>query len=570
VKEDQRNLIIFVVLAALIFFAWQPLTHYFMPPATTPAIEARDGEIVTPQQEAADPTVDTPTAVRDRATVLAETAGQRVRIDTPTLSGSLNLKGARIDDLVLKEYNETVEDDSPPIRLLSPSGTEDAYFAGFGWRGAGLDAPDGNTLWQASGDVLAPGRPVTLTAAKGSQRFRIELEIDENYMFTVRQTVANVGDAPVATAPYGYLYRSGRSQDQDQWVAHVGPIAVADGVADYANYDDVAEGAKDYATTGGWAGFSDHYWQTALAPAQNVPVTLKLRPAGEDSYQADFSNRNAVQLNPGQKVSQTTHFFAGAKETALIDRYEEELGIVEFDKMIDWGWFGIIEKPIFYYLDWVFRMVGNFGLAIILLTFTIRLILFPIAHKQFQSMASMRAIQPKMKALQERYKEDKPKLQQEMMKLYKDEKVNPLAGCLPMFLQIPIMFALYKVLILTIEMRHQPFMLWIQDLSARDPLSPLDLFGYAPWAEYLPGFLHIGVVPILLGISMYYQIKLNPAPMDDMQKQIFGIMPWVLMFMMAPFAVGLQIYWITSNLVTIAQQSWLYSRHPQLKQKPAT
>ncbi len=265
-------------------------------------------------------------------------------------------------------------------------------------------------------------------------------------------------------------------------------------------------------------------------------------------------------------MTYTSHFFAGAKEVKLLDDYQSSLGIAQFDRAIDWGWFGLIEQPIFYYLDWLWRLVGNFGVAIILLTITIRGLLFPVAHKQFASMANMRAIQPKMKALQERYKDDKPKQQQEIMKLYKEEKVNPLAGCVPILLQVPIMFALYKVLILTIEMRHQPFVLWIHDLSAPDPATIINLFGLLNFTP--PSFLAIGVIPVLLGVSMYFQIKLNPAPMDEMQKQIFAIMPWMLMFVMAPFAVGLQIYWITSNLITIAQQSWLYSRHPALKQKP--
>ncbi|WP_188054646.1 MULTISPECIES: membrane protein insertase YidC [unclassified Sphingosinithalassobacter] len=564
-KEEQKNLLIFAVLAAFILFAWPAIMDYVAPPSAPQpgTAQIENGEVELPPQPEADPAADTATAIRSREVVLAETP--RVRIETPSLSGSINLRGGRIDDLILKEYNQSIEEDSPPIRLLSPSGTANAYFAGFGWRGSGLNAPGPDALWQASGDTLSPGNPVTLeTRNAQGLRFRLTYSVDENYMFTVEQSVANAGSAPVSAAPYGYLSRRGRSEDIDQWVAHVGPIAVADGVASYTDYDDLDDGEQSFAATGGWAGFSDHYWQTALVPDQSRATTLKLRSAGADAYQADFSLRDAVRLEPGQGIVQTSRFFAGAKETALIDAYEERLGIVEFDKMIDWGWFGLIEKPIFYYLDWLFRMVGNFGVAIILLTFTVRLLLFPIAQKQFASMASMRAVQPKMKALQERYKDDKQKLQQEMLKLYKDEKVNPLAGCLPLILQIPIMFALYKVLILTIEMRHQPFVLWIRDLSAPDPLTPVNLFGLLDFTP--PAFLAIGIVPILLGVSMYFQIKLNPAPMDEMQKQIFGIMPWVLMFIMAPFAVGLQVYWITSNLLTIAQQSWLYSRHPQLKQ----
>lgn len=559
-KEEQKNILIFAVIAAFILFAWKPVIDWFVPPENlAPAAQTQQHKA----EEA--PAVPTSTATRPRDRVLAESP--RVRIDTPSLSGSINLRGARIDDLVLKEYRETVARNSPPVRLLSPSGTEGAYFASFGWTGEGLDAPGPDTVWQASSDVLKPGSPVTLTATNArGQRFRIDLSVDADYMFTVRQTVGNAGGAPVSVTPYGSVTRAARSTDVDQWTAHVGPIAVADGVADYVNYDDLEKAPSRFDTTGGWAGFSDHYWMTALAPDPSKQTSLALRSNG-GGYQADYAQRNAVTLAPGREVTQTTYFFAGAKETALLDRYQKDLGIDEFDRGIDWGWFGIIEKPIFYYLDWLFRLVQNFGVAIILLTFTVRLLLLPVAHKQFASMAAMRVLQPKMKALQERYKDDKQKLQEETLKLYREEKVNPLAGCLPMLLQIPIMFALYKVLILTIEMRHQPFILWIRDLSAPDPLTPVNLFGLLAFTP--PTYLHIGVVPILLGISMYFQFKLNPAPVDEMQKQVFAIMPWVMMFMMAPFAVGLQLYWITSNILSIVQQWWLYSRHPHLKQKPA-
>lgn len=562
-KEDQKNFLLFAVLAAAILFGW-PMIASWVFPNQNPAPTKIEGGKTTPVADPkASPAAVTPSAIRDRGIVLKESP--RIAIDTPSLKGSINLKGARIDDLVLVKYPETIAKGSQPIRLLSPAGTTDAYFAGFGWRDDGLKPPSPDTVWQASGTVLAPGKPVTLSASNGQgQTFRIALTVDEKYMFTVKQTVANTGSGVVPVAPYGLVYRSGIFKEPDSWTVHVGPMSVHNNAANYGlNFTDLdGEKSNDFTSAGAWLGFTDKYWLTALVPDQGAVVAGKFRGAPNGAYQADYA-QNAQLLQPGTQISHTSRFFAGAKEAALLDTYEGQ-GVTHFGKAIDWGWFEILEKPIFYYLDWLFRMVGNFGVAIILLTFTIRALIFPIANKQFQSMANMRAIQPKMKALQERHKDDKQRQQQEIMKLYKEEKVNPLAGCLPLLLQIPIMYSLYKVLLLTIEMRHQPFVLWIKDLSAPDPLTPLNLFGLLDFTP--PHFIAIGVVPILLGISMYYQIKLNPAPMDEMQKQIFAIMPWMLMFVMAPFAVGLQVYWITSNVVTIAQQRWLYSRHPALKE----
>jgi len=563
VKDDQKNFLLFAVLAALILFGWPSIAHFIFPQQQPSSTKVVNGKSVPVPNKAADPTADSPSALRDRQIVLAETP--RVQIDTPALRGSINLKGARIDDLVLAKYDETVAKKSPPIRLLSPGGAPGSYYAQFGWQASGIQAPGPDTVWKASAPKLTPTTPVTLTATNATgQIFRIELSVDQNYMFSIKQTVANVGTAPVSVTPYALVSRASRSLDVDQWAAHVGPIAVYNGAADYINWKDTEAAPKQFATTGGWVGYSDHYWLTALVPDQRVPVQLQQRGTAAQAYQADYNLAEPLNLAPGKKITYSSRFFAGAKEVKLLDNYQDKLGIVQFNRAIDWGWFGMIEQPIFYYLDWLFRMVGNFGLAIILLTITIRGLLFPIAQKQFASMARMRILQPKMKALQERYKDDKQRQQQEIMKLYKEEKVNPLAGCLPILLQIPIMFALYKVLLLTIEMRHQPFIGWIHDLSAPDPATIINLFGYLHFTP--PAFLAIGVVPVLLGISMYYQFKLNPAPMDDMQKQIFSIMPWMMMFLMAPFAVGLQVYWITSNAITIAQQQWLYSRHPGMKE----
>ena len=564
-NNDRKNFVLFAVIAALILFGWPLLQNRFFPTANPPATKIVEGKQVALPKPGADPTADTPAAIRDRRVVLAETP--RVRIDTPTMKGSINLRGPRIDDLVLVDYKETVARNSAPIRLLSPAGAPEAYFAGFGWRSDGLQPPPATTTWSASAPVLAPGRPVNLDATgPGGQRFRITLAVDDGYMFTVRQTVLNAGGAPVQVAPYGFVNRTGVSKDPDSWTIHTGPMSVNNGAAHYApNFSDVDEATQRFESKGGWLGFTDKYWLTALVPDQGSTFDGQFRAGGNKAYQADFTVQPRL-VQPGQALTQQSRFFAGAKEVRLLDRYTDRENVAQLDYAIDWGWFRIVEKPIFYYLDWLFRMVGNFGVAIILLTLTIRLVMFPIAQKQFASMAAVRAIQPRMKALQEKHKDDKVRLQQEVMALYKAEKVNPLAGCLPTLIQIPIFYALYKVLMLTIEMRHQPFILWIKDLSAPDPATILNLFGYIPIT--LPHFLAIGVVPVLLGISMYFQFKLNPQVMDETQAQIFKFMPWVLMFVMAPFAVGLQVYWITTNCISILQQRLLYARHPGLQTAP--
>ncbi|SMF61240.1 membrane protein insertase YidC [Allosphingosinicella indica] len=561
---DHRNMILAVILSAIVLFGWGFVTERYFPTADKASTKFVDGKQVAVQQPSAGPAARTPAAIRSRNVVLGESP--RVAIETPYLKGSINLRGANVDDLVLTTYSQTMAANSPPVRLLSPAGAPNAYFASFGWTGDGVALPGPETMWTASGNRLAPGAPVTLSWTNPTgQRFDIALSIDGKFMFKVDQTVTNTGPGAIAARPYALISRVGKSPDPDSWTVHTGPIGVFNGAAEYGvDFKDLdKEPVSRFSSRGGWLGFGDKYWLTALVPDQAASIDAAFRRGGGDSYQADFTVQPAI-VAPGKAVRATSRLFAGAKEVELLDRYEDQLGIAQFDKAIDWGWFYWFEKPIFYLLHWLFVTIGNFGVAIICLTFIVRLVMYPIAQRQFASMAKMRVLQPKMKALQERFKDDKPRLQQEMLKMYQAEKVNPFAGCLPILLQIPVFYALYKVLLLSVEMRHQPFALWIKDLSAPDPLTPVNLFGFLSFTP--PAFLAIGVLPILLGITMWLQFKLNPAPMDPIQKQVFGFMPWVFMFIMAPFAAGLQLYWTVSNILTIAQQKWLYSRFPGMKE----
>ena len=557
--NDNRNMILAIALSALVLIGWSLVSDKFFPTAGPQTQQVEDGKVRPVPQPGTDPAASAPQAIRARSIVLAETP--RVRIETPSLQGSINLKGARLDDLVLVHERETIGKDSPPVRLLSPAGAKGSYFAQFGWAGEGIAAPDANSVWTASAPVLTPGKPVTLSWSNVTgQRFELIVSVDDGYLFTVKQRVANLSPSAVGLRAYGLASRADPSADVDGWTMHVGPMSVLDGTADYeTNYstlDDNLAGVTRNANSG-WLGFTDKYWLTALAPASGSNFTASLKRSPTGAYQADYLGAPFI-VAPGQAVTGETHLFAGAKEKHLLDRYEAE-GIGSLSKSIDWGWFDWFMRPIFDLLNWLFKVLGNFGLAIIALTFIVRLLMFPIADKQFRSMAGMRKVQPKMKAIQERYKDDKPRLQQEMLNLYKEEKINPAAGCLPILLQIPVFYALYKVLMVSVEMRHQPFILWIKDLSAPDPMTPVNLFGLLPFDP--PGFLAIGVLPILLGVTMWIQFKLNPQQMDPVQQQIFSFMPWVLMFVMAPFAAGLQLYWVVSNILTIAQQWWLYKRY---------
>lgn len=564
---DNRNMLLAIVLSAVVLLGWGLVTQTFFPTANEPTTKIEDGRSVPLPQPKADPAADGARAMRDRQIVLRETP--RVAIATPRLAGSINLRGARIDDLVLTTHRQTIAADSPPVRLFSPAGAPGAYFGGFGWNGDGLAAPGPDTVWRADGARLTPATPVTLSWDNGrGQIFQIRLSVDDGYLFTAEQRLINRGAAPVAAQPFALVSRVGQSHDPDTWTSHVGPVGVFNGAAHYdSNWSDVSTaGTQRFSTTGGWLGFTDQYWLAAVIPGQGNAVEASFRHNGTtDAFQADYMGTARI-VPPGQAFVTTSHLFAGAKEVGLLESYSAALG-TQLERAIDWGWFRWFMIPIFSLLNWLFAQVGNFGVAIILLTVIVRTLLFPVAQKQFASMAAMRVIQPKQKALQERYADDRAKMQEELMKLYREEKVNPVAGCLPILLQIPIFYALYKVLLLAVEMRHEPFVLWIRDLAAPDPLTPLNLFGYLAFTP--PHFLAIGILPILLGITMWLQMKLNPQMPDPVQRQIFALMPWMLMFVMASFAAGLQLYWVTNNILTILQQKWLYSRHPALRNAPA-
>ena len=567
--DNQRNIILAVVLTALILFGWEAGVNYFYPqPKTPPKAE----QVVQPQDSASRTKPTREGGLRDAAEIALEkqdlqTAlgrGGRLPIAAPGVSGSINLTGALLDDLVLNRHRETVKKDSGPVRMFSPAGTPAQQFAQFGWVGQGVATPNSSTVWTApAGAKLTPSTPVTLTWDNGQgQVFALTLKVDNDYMITADQRVSNKGSAPVTVQPFALVNRTDETAAAYAWTLRTGGIGAFDGsVAFGPKYDDVVKaGTLEQTGNTDWIGFTDVYWMSAVIPVGGK-VHGSFRSMGDHIFRADAVYDQSM-IQPGQTVSRETKLFVGAKEHGVLDAYERQ-GVANFGLAIDWGWFRWFEKPIFWLLTSLFKLVGNFGVAIILLTVIVRGMMFPVAQRQFASMAAMRAIQPKMKAIQDRYKDDREKQQKEIMELYKKEGVNPLAGCLPMFLQIPVFFALYKVLNLAIEMRHQPFVLWIKDLSAPDPLHILNLFGLLPFDP--PGFLGIGLLALLLGVTMFFQFRLNPQQMDPTQQQIFALMPWFMMFVMAPFASGLLVYWITSNILTIAQQKYLYSRHPQLK-----
>ncbi len=581
-EQNNRNLILAMVLSAAVMIVWFIFFPPPEPPVDTSTAATTTAEVADP---AVVPATTTAAATPTEAAVAAD--APRLPIETPKLSGSISLVGARIDDLSLKTYRETLDPTSPEVRLLSPVGEEHPYYALMGWAPAAgtaaTDLPDARTQWTvASGDQLAPGKPVVLTWANGKGlTFTREISVDENFLFSVTDSVKNTGTAPAAMYAYGVIARHGLPVMQNIFVVHEGMVRSADGKLEEKRYKDVvkldAVPAEQAAAevvpveAKGWIGFTDHYWMTVLVPDQGKPFTeVTKHVAASDIYQTEV--RQPVQtIAPGAEITNRIQLFAGAKEWATIRSYDDDGVIPGFIDSIDWGWFFFLTKPIFSVLHWLHGLIGNMGLAIIALTFFLKSLVLPLAYKSYVSMARMKELQPEMEALKERAGDDKQKLQREMMQLYKEKKVNPAAGCLPILIQIPIFFSLYKVIFVTIELRHAPFFGWLKDLSAPDPSSLFNAFGLLPWDAPVQGtvlhLIFIGVLPILLGITMWLQQKLNPAPTDPVQASIFAWMPWVFMFMLGGFASGLVVYWITNNTITFMQQyiiMWSHGKRPDI------
>ena len=574
-QSDGKNLILAIALSMGVMLVWYtlfPPEELEQAPAETPVAEQQaDGSV---------PAVSQGTTAAE-ATAPSEEVAQaaRIAIETPTLSGSISLQGGRIDDLSLTNYRETIEEGAPTVTLLKPVGQPEAYYTVFGWAGIdGIEAvPGPDTIWTLEdGETLTPKDPVTLRWDNGAgQIFRTRIAVDQNFMFTFEQSIENSGGETVSVRPYGLIRRHGEPSDMKNFfILQEGPLQMSDGVLQAYDYDDIVDlpvnefervpAERVETTSQSWLGFTDHYWQTILIPDQDTPFrsTLKYVPS-RNVYQAE-AILPVEDVAAGATATVSTRVFAGAKEWEAITAYEEA-GVTRFDDSIDWGWFFFLTKPIFWLLHTLNGVIGNMGWAIIALTFILKALVLPLAYKSYVSMARMKELQPEMEALKERAGDDRQMMQQGMMKLYKDNKVNPASGCLPILLQIPIFFSLYKVIFVTIELRHAEWVGWIRDLSAPDPSSIFNFYGLLPWAAPEPGsilaLIFIGIMPLVLGVSMWLQQKLNPAPTDPTQKAIFAWMPWVFMFMLGSFASGLVLYWITNNVITFIQQYAIMRSH---------
>jgi len=578
--DDKRNLFTAIGLSLLVLVGWQYfVTPRFVTPKPAQIETQQEANPVStpspstqavPQAPSPGTTAATPTSVAQEVTREdALKSSPRLAIHNAHLSGSIALKGARFDDLTLTSYRETTDPNSPNIVLFSPSHTPGGFYADFGFApvagsSAAGEAPNADTLWQASGNELTPTTPVTLTWTNPQGfEFKREIAVDDDYMFSVTDTVTNHASKPLSVYPYAAVVQQGTPHVAGYMVLFEGLLGwIGDaGLQEwtYAKLD--KEGTAKYSGTGGFLGITtDKYWAAAIIPDQTKPFEAHFiaTQTGPKAYQADLLE-GELAVAPGASVSSSRKLFAGAKVVSLVDKYERDFGIKQFNRIIDWGYFYFITQPLFKVIDYFYRLLGNFGLAILLVTVLLKALFLPLANKSYASMAKMKAVQPQLKELQERYKDDKAKLQQEMMALYKRERINPVAGCWPMLIQIPVFFALYKVIFTTIEMRQAPFYGWIHDLSAPDPTSVFNLFGLIPFTP--PHFLALGAWPLIMGVTMFVQMKMNPEPPDPAQKMMFTWMPLIFTFMLSSFPAGLVIYWSWNNTLSVLQQGFIMKRH---------
>jgi YidC/Oxa1 family membrane protein insertase len=567
---EQRNLILAIVLSVTIILAFQ--YFYELPrmketqhqPAqrteqTAPAQQQAQSQSqagAPPTSASIAPGAQAVPSGQTRAEALAQS--KRLPMQGDRVHGSLPLTGGRIDDVVLSDYRVTTAPDSPDVALLNPPGAPDTYFAEFGWVPAekSTAVPGRDTVWQAEGKDLRTGHPVAFTWDNGQGlRFHRRIAVDDNFMFTITQRVENTGQQPVTLRPYGLISRWTVPQTRHYYILHEGPIGVLGGKLHEIEYKDlIKDGEVQLQSQGGWLGITDKYWLAALIPDQQSDITATFRHIkadDQDRYQVDYL-RSATTIAPGRSIEVTERLFAGAKEVKLLDRYREAYNIPLFDRAVDFGWFYFLTKPLFLILHFFHGIVGNYGLAILLLTLLVKLLFFPLANKSYTSMSKMKKLQPEMTRLREVYGDDKARLNQELMNLYKTHKVNPMSGCLPIVVQIPVFFSLYKVLFVSIEMRHAPFFGWIHDLSAPDPTTVFNLFGLIPW--HPPAMLMIGAWPLIMGTTMLLQQKLNPQPADPMQAKVMMFLPVMFTFLFATFPAGLVIYWTWNNILSVTQQ----------------
>ncbi len=557
---ENRNVIIAVILSTAILIGW---SMYFENPdeAQRKRLEIQgktETQTNIQKPETPQTTKANPTKAISRGEALKE--GDRVSVENSNLAGSISLRGAIIDDIVLKNYRETLDKNSKPIVVLSPKKSDEGYFVESGWASTKSDikVPDNNSIWQIrDGKKLTPTSPVTLEwNNREGIIFSKKIEVDNKYLFKITETIRNEKNKTIELFHYSQITKNTKPTTENFYILHEGLIGVVDKNLKEETYSTIEKEKKTYAGKSGWFGITDKYWMSAIIPESGK--SFKGEYSFANSYKANFIISEPTIANPQKSTSATLKIFIGAKEVYPIDNYTEIEKIDRFDLSIDWGWFYFITKPLFFVIDYIFKIVGNFGLAIIILTLIVRILFFPLNNYSFKSMAKMKVLQPETLRIKELYKDDVKRTQQEMMALYKREKVNPLSGCLPILIQIPIFFAVYKMLFVTLEMRHAPFFGWIKDLSAADPTTIFNLFGLIPWNP--PSFLMIGVWPILMGITMYFQMKLNPTPPDPIQAKIFAFFPLIMTVMLATFPSGLVVYWTVSNVLTMAQQYYIMKK----------